>query len=504
MFNVYILSVSSIMQASRLVILINMVYRISSDVKENKKCGGVKMKKMLKNGHRTRKLLLVATALPLSAAVLLSSCGGSTAGGGSTTTTGASESGATTTAAANSGEKTKISYIYWGAGAESTNPIEKRLFDLTVEFNQTNEKYELDYSQIAGTNYYVKLPALIAAGSAPDMFTIHASGKLKQYVDAGQVLPLTEYLDADPEWRDSFLPGAFRLLSWDDKAYAIPWYSSASPLYYNVEIFDQYGLKPPESYDDLKALIATLNENGVVPFTFGTRDPWTAALFMEVVANRIGGDKPYDNIIAGSGSWLDPSFVKAGEIMQELVALKAFPDDFEGLGADQQYAMFKSGETAMFLTGSWFTANVFNEDSLVNGKIKACKFPSMPGGVGDPDVWLGQPSENIAIARTSKVPEGCIEFLKMYTSDPVERFLGEDSGQIPSTKVALDPAKLDALTLEINDLLANSKGMFIFYDVGLGATIGDEFNNTVQAICGGTPVEEALNSLQTFTEQNRG
>jgi raffinose/stachyose/melibiose transport system substrate-binding protein len=236
-------------------------------------------------------------------------------------------------------EQEKLTLIYWGGGASSVDPIDQ-CFQRTVdEFNALGG-VQVDLQYVAGDTYYTKLPAMVAANTAPDMFCIHASGKIKQYVDAEKVLPLNDYIDADPAWRDSFAGGAFGLLTFNDKIYGVPWYSSAVPLFYNKEIFDKYKLTPPADYEQLKEVIKVLKENGVTPFAFGAKDAWTCALFMEIVANRIGGDKPYDDIMGGGGSWLDPSFIKAGQIMQELVTLGAFPEDYLGLGADNMNAMF--------------------------------------------------------------------------------------------------------------------------------------------------------------------
>lgn len=253
----------------------------------------------------------------------------------------------------------------------------------------------------------------------------------------------------------------------------------------------------------MKNVINVLNRNKVTPFAFGAKDAWTPALFMEVVANRIGGDKPFNDIMDGGGDWTDPSYVKAGQAMQELVRLKAFPPDFLGLGADAMTAMFKNGEAAMYVMGSWAISQAYADDSKVKDKIGAAKFPTISGGAGDPDVWLGQTSVNLAISNTSKNKEAAVAYCKAWTADKWEKFLGETCGQIPATKAQLDASKVSPLGMEVNNLLRNSKGMFIFYDVGLGAKIGDEFNNTVQAICAGKDPVESLKKLQDYTKTNR-
>ena len=72
-----------------------------------------------------------------------------------------------------------------------------------------------------------------------------------------------------------------------------------------------------------------------------------------------------------------------------------------------------------------------------------------------------------------------------------------------ATNVKADPDKINPVAMQVGEMLNEMEEFFVFYDVGLGATIGNEYNNTVQAITAGQSVEESFKSLQQFTEQNR-
>lgn len=395
-----------------------------------------------------------------------------------------------------------IEFMLWGGGAGSPDPIDQLWQRAVDEFNELDNGITVEIQWTA--DYYTRLPVVMAAGNVADIFAIHASGNLKMYTDPGKVHPLNQYLEADTAWRDSFIDEAFKLLTFYGNIYAMPTYFAAVPLFYNTEIFAEHGLTPPTTYAELKEVVAVLREAGVTPMAFGARDAWTPALFMAMVANRLGGDGPFDTLMeggGGGGTWLHPSYIEAGRIMQELADIGAFPDDFMGLGADDMAAMVKAGNAAMYVMGSWAIQQFYADDSTVQGKMNAAPFPSFPGGTGNPDTWLGQPSQNFAIAQVSQNPESAVEFLKWLVQEDYQIFLGENAGQIPATRVVLNPDLVRPVALRLNELLATSAGMFIFYDVGLGRTIGDEFNNAVQTILGGADVTQVLTNLQTFTEE---
>lgn len=376
--------------------------------------------------------------------------------------------------------------------------------DLVAEFNARDDvNATVKDDHLNSTAFYPKLNAMIAGNEAPDVFTLHGAGKMKTYSDAGKLVELTDYLNADPAWKDSFISGAFSLMTFDDKVFGIPVSFSTAPMYYNKEIFAKYNLQPPATYTDLKEIIKVLTANNVTPIAMAAKDAWVSALFSELVANRIGGDAPFDAIMNGGGTWLDPSFIEMGKVMQELVALKAFPEGFLSLDNTGMTSMFKNGEAAMMVTGSWGINSVVAEDSKIKDVVAITKFPVFENGKGSIDTWLGQPGFNFVISDKSKDKEASLEFIKMWTNNKYQTLVGEVIGDLPATKVELDPMKVPELSKSLKQEMSTMTSMFIFYDVGLGAKIGDEYNNTIQEILAGMNPEEALKNLQQYTEDNR-
>jgi raffinose/stachyose/melibiose transport system substrate-binding protein len=398
-------------------------------------------------------------------------------------------------------EKPRLVVYDYGHAEEPVVVLYKKLVDA---YNARPEaKVLLDYQFIPGDAYYPKLNAAIAANAAPDIFSSHAGGVLASYVTAGKVLALDGALSKDPPWKNRFVAGAFDALSVGGKVYAVPTSQAVVPIFYNKEIFARLGLKVPRTYDDLKGVISTLLANGVIPFANGDKDVWVGAMMAEVITNRSGGNAPYAAIAAGGGNWSDPSFAKAGKILQELVSLKAFPDNFLGIGYDAMISLFMGEKAAMCLNGTWDLGRFAAADSPIKDKVGVMNFPAVPGGVGAGSDWLGNPDHNIAISAANKSPEASVDFLKIWASEEVQKNIGEEQGKIIVTKTTLDPKKVPAVANELNVLLQKMTGTFLFYDVGLGPTIGQEYNNTVQAILAGTDPASAFQKLQKFTEDTR-
>jgi raffinose/stachyose/melibiose transport system substrate-binding protein len=403
----------------------------------------------------------------------------------------------TQTTGGTSGKKTEIKISCWGIETDPNSVIIKDAVELFNKRNKMNAVATVVFTE--QEQYKTKIAAEMAANEVPDVFNTWAAGFLKPFVKAGKVYDLTDKLNSDKEWKDRYVPGVYSPLEFDGKVYALPTTQTVTCLFYNKEIFDKYGLKEPQTYDDLKNIIKVLNDNGITPFALGNKAPWVGAMYCELITNRIGGNEPYNKVYDGMGTWEDPAFIEAGKIMQELVNLKAFPEGFNALDNDPAQADFKAGKCGMLVMGSWAIQQLYTD---MQDKLAVCKFPEIPGGKGNANHWLGQPDQSFAIAEKSSAKDAVAEFIKTI-SDPEIQLKLVEAGNLVATNVKADPDKINPVAMQVGEMLNEMEEFFVFYDVGLGATIGNEYNNTVQAITAGQSVEESFKSLQQFTEQNR-
>lgn len=394
-------------------------------------------------------------------------------------------------------EKVDVKISCWGIETDPNSQIIKEAAELFNKNNTLNANANVEFTE--QEQYKTKIAAQMAANEVPDVFNTWAAGFLKPFVKAGKVYDLTGKLNGDSEWKNRYVPGVYSSLEFDGKVYALPTTQTVAVLFYNKEIFGKYSLTEPKTYDDLKNIVKVLRENGVTPFALGNKAPWVGAMFSEIVINRIGGTEPYNNVYNGTGTWEDPAFIEGGKIMAELAQIGAFPEGFNALDNDPAQADFRAGKCGMLVMGSWAIQQLYTD---MKDKLDACKFPEITGGKGNADSWVGQPDQNFAIGANTKVADAAAEFIKTISDPAIQAKLNE-AGNLVATNITPDPAKVNPVALKVGDLLKDMKELFVFYDVGLGATIGNEYNNTIQAITAGKSPEESFKALQQFTEQNK-
>ncbi len=451
-----------------------------------------------------RKSLSLLVCLCLCLTMVLAGCGGNSASTPSDTkesvvATDSSDSAATSTEEAKSTEKVPLKISAWGLENDPNSIIIKEAVNLFNEKNTTNSVATIEFTE--QEQYKTKITAQIAANEMPDMFNTWAAGFMKPFVTSGKIYSISEDLDKDADWKNRYVSGIFAPLTFDGKIYGAPTTQTVVLVFYNKEIFSKYNLKEPQTFGELKTIIETLNKNKVVPFALGNKGPWVGAMFSELIANRIGGSDPFNKIYSGEGSWEDPSFIEAGKTMADLAKMNAFPKGFNALDNDPSREMFIQGQAAMHVMGSWAIQQVSNNNPNKD-KLGVFKFPAIENGKGSADNWLGQPDQCFVISSTCNNKQGAVEFLK-FLSAPETQTKFAEAGNLIATNTQVDASKLNPLAVRVAELQKDMKELFIFYDVGLGATIGNEYNNTIQAITAGKDPAEAFKKLQEFTLQNK-
>lgn len=259
---------------------------------------------------------------------------------------------------------------------------QKNALEQAIKRFEEEHQVEVEFVQHENDPYKTNLVVAMGAGNPPDVFHSWGGGWLKQFADAGQVLDLTEKIDPS-----QYVGAALSATTFDDRIYGVPMTLGIAPVFYNKEIFEQYNLTPPETYSELLEIVDTLNENGIIPFALANQTKWPGALYLIYFADRIAGHELFDSAFARTGRGFDdPAYVRAGEMIQELVQRNAFPEGFNGLNYDtgQARALLYSGKAAMMLMTSGFISNVRDEAPEFEEKLDIFNFPAVEGGEGDP------------------------------------------------------------------------------------------------------------------------
>lgn len=230
-----------------------------------------------------------------------------------------------------------------------TEDIE-RMNRINEVFMEANPDINVEFQPIKDTEYDAQLKSSLETGVAADVMFLRSYDPGRQIWDTGKLLPLDPEVPALADF-----PGSARgAWSTDDGVlYGVPFVGVTHGVYYQKDVFEEYGLTPPETWDEFIDICETLDAAGETVFAQGTKEGWPLyeVIFSGLGANFYGGEAARQALMAGDLKMTDDQFVYAFEKLNELQPF--LPTGYEGIDYVSMQQMFGTGQAAMFIGGSW-------------------------------------------------------------------------------------------------------------------------------------------------------
>ncbi|GAA0383088.1 extracellular solute-binding protein [Bacillus horti] len=365
---------------------------------------------------------------------------------------------------------------------------------IIAQFEEENQGTTVKVEVLGNEQYKERLRVISSGNQLPDVGMTWAAGFLTPYVDGNMFTPLNDILDAGLQ--EKFVSGTTEAYGIDGNIYGLPLELNIAPIFYNKEIFEEYNLDVPTTYEQFKQVIQTLNDNGVAPIALGNRDRWTGSLWYMYLADRIAGAETLTNAILRSDSFENVALTQAAEEVQNLVDLGAFAAGYNALSDEEAKSLFMNGQAAMYLIGSWDLPNyTTNEDvpQEFRDSIGFFNFPTVDGK-GDLNSWVGGPGVGLFVAENSDVKEDAKAFVTYFIEKWGQQAVS-DAGVIPATIVDTSAVQLPDLYIEVLDELTQASNITLFADVQLNPDVAQVHLDAIQSLFGGQITPQAYGQL---------
>jgi len=257
-----------------------------------------------------------------------------------------------------SGEPVVLTSASWRA--EDVDSMTK----INAVFTEGNPNIIVEFNPLKVDDYYAALgTALTTASGVPDLFGTQGWDIAQRMYEGGYLSPLNDLV---PELVDYTEVATGPFTTEDGIIYAGVFAAVGNGVYYNKDIFDEYGLTEPETWDELWEIAETLKDNGVVAFSTGSLDSWTLETFeFDGLGPAFwGGEAGRKEWVAGTAKFTDPQFVAAFEAMDNLKPYLA--DGFEAINYTAESSMFVTEQSAMFFGGTWEIRPFQNQGATFN------------------------------------------------------------------------------------------------------------------------------------------
>lgn len=392
------------------------------------------------------------------------------------------------------GQTIKLWHIFGG----DTDPNKEIVDRVTREAEEKfGVKIEVDTAE--NEAYKTKLKAAIAANETPDIFYTWGHGFLKPFVEAGKVEAMDEYLT--DEFKSHLAPSTLTGFQFDGKTYGLTTDQSVACMFYNKEMFDQLNLEIPKTFDELKKACQTFLDNGITPLTVGGKEPWTIAMYHDLLALRAVGS---EGVVAATGKetdFGDPGFLEAAKCLRELVDMGAFPDGSAGISREESEVPFFQGQIPMYLNGSWTATRVYKDSSLVKDKVVAAPFPTLENGKAGITDFTGGPDTAFAVSADTEDPALTTEVAQYIAFELAIGKYKIGSSILPYTSVDIDESEINPLLMDIYKFTKDASSYTIWWDnlmEGKDATV--YLNKLQELFVGNITPEQYVEELQKLNK----
>ena len=294
------------------------------------------------------------------------------------------------------------------------------LFDSILgDFMKENPEISMVQTTTTGS---VSLLSRVASNDLPQLNHVYGDASCKAMAQEGLFMDLRgqDFLDKIPE---EYLK-TFTLE--DGTIWAVPINVNAFGLYINEDIYAQYDLKIPETFDELIANCEVLQAAGVAPFAFPYKE---AGNLRQIFERTITGAADHDFVAACDGVGYDgksfadyPDFVKGMEALVEL--LKYANEDPLGTDTNDVADAFANQKVAMVLNGTWGASQYLDLNPELNFKVVL-----VPSITGVESKTVGSNDLNFAVSAlaTKEEQEACLKFIEYFLqADVIEHYASEE------------------------------------------------------------------------------
>jgi alpha-glucoside transport system substrate-binding protein len=199
-----------------------------------------------------------------------------------------------------------------------------------VKFNDSIAEFEaatgIDIQYEGTKEFETTISVRVDGGDAPDIADFPQPGLLANFVKAGKVVDVSEFLTTE------YLQGQY-LQSWldmgtmegpDGPIMAGIWarFNGKSLVWYPKAAWDEAGYEIPTTWDEMIALMDTIVSDGDTPWCIGIESGaatgWAATDWMEEVMLRTTSLENYDMWTTGELAFSSPEVTNAAEVMSEV------------------------------------------------------------------------------------------------------------------------------------------------------------------------------------------
>lgn len=374
------------------------------------------------------------------------------------------------------------------------------LGDIIRAFETANPDIKIQMSAQEPDAYKTNIRVALGGAQPPDIFFVWSGEKmLHNFVRGGNVADLTSDLDANSgEWRRRLIASSLDSYTYDGKTWGIPYLLQCTFFLYNKPMFEKNGWTVPQTWPELMSLCDKIKAKGITPMALGNLQKWPAHHIPVVLVQRLIGksaaERQYDPM--GPGTYSEPAWTKALTMFKQMVDKGCFNKAPNGVDRAMARAMFYSGKTAMFYTGTWDFARLSKDGEAPEEFWNAWdffNFPAVPEGKGEQDCLAGS-ADGYVISSKTPNRAAAVKFLQFMTQVEQAQQFVQKCQELVQVEGAVTEQNAGPRLQEYATVVKNADCLAAWADTMMEESVAQAYMGGVQSLIEGKATPEQVMS----------
>ncbi len=371
--------------------------------------------------------------------------------------------------------------------------------NLIADFEDMHGDVTVDWVDVPFGDIETRITTAAASGDMPDVVNLNPEFA-QQLAEFGVLVDMNEHA---ADVKDDFYPGTWEASELDGVAFGLPWYITASVMFYNQELFEEAGVpvESPRTFEEAIEVARTVHEE---TGAYGYMTILSEQFIMEELEKM--GIRLFNEDYT-EARFASDEVLEMVDVYAELIEDGVMPRDALTEGTGEAIQLYSAGELAMFQGGTTHARMIEDNSEAVYNVTGVGPQPLSEGGKSNIAVM------NIGVAEDSAHRETALEFAEFVTNLENQLAFAEEAGTvIPPNRGATDDPFFQADGTDDANTLARvesagqiPEGEVIFRPLSNWAEIRDTFIEAFgQAVAGDGDPEELLQLAEETANRHLG
>jgi len=326
--------------------------------------------------------------------------------------------------------------------------------NVNLWFNEFTRQYpnvRIERENLFDEPFHDRVRAYAAAGNLPDVMYVWPSGRSDYLHEQRLLKDLTPLINRDGI-RNLYLPITM------DPSQQHAGYMAMIPtgittthvFYINMEVLNDCGLQPAETYEEMKAQVSVLRAKGYETILIPAESEWVMqSCLFSMIAGRFCGAGWHERILNGQARFTDQDFINALDFIRQLYADGVIQRSAVSVNYGEGPELFANNRSAYFIDGDWRTGAFASDPqtgwALISpsrqNNIRIGVFPDIQGARlnSSSSVIIGTGyAMSAAIPAGSAKEEAAWNLIKYLTGREVSQLLIEQGYQVTTSRTDLN------------------------------------------------------------------